>query len=81
MPVYRVNEQYRVNRSELFEWATSRRMGVAAEAFLEPDTDDTPLPTLIESLESGGVVYRLDVKCQHIVDKKMCQDIVYKIVL
>ena len=33
VPAYRVNGQYRFNQSELIEWATSRRMGVSAEAF------------------------------------------------
>ncbi|WP_029915841.1 PTS sugar transporter subunit IIA [Pelobacter seleniigenes] len=75
MPVYRVHEQYRFNRSELLEWATSRRMGIAAEAFLEPDTDDSPLPTLIESLESGGVVYRLDGTSRHEVLTKLVDEL------
>lgn len=60
VPVYRVNEQYRFNRAELLEWATSRRMGVSPEAFHEPEAVGTPLPSLVESLETGGIVYRLD---------------------
>ena len=60
VPVYRINEQYRFNRSELLEWATSRRMGISPEAFHEPEEPGTPLPSLIESLETGGIVYRLD---------------------
>jgi PTS system nitrogen regulatory IIA component len=59
LPVYRVNEQYRFNRAELLEWATSRRLGVSPEAFQEPEASGAPLPSLIESLETGGVVYRL----------------------
>ena len=60
VPVYRVNEQYRFNRSELLEWATSRRMGVSADAFHEPEAVGIPLPKLVESLETGGIIYRLD---------------------
>ncbi len=60
LPVYRVNEQYRFNRAELLEWATSRRMGISPEAFHEPEAVGTPLPSLVESLETGGIVYRLD---------------------
>lgn len=60
LPVYRVNEQYRFNRAELLEWATSRRMGISPEAFHEPEAAGTPLPRLVESLETGGIVYRLD---------------------
>jgi PTS system nitrogen regulatory IIA component len=60
VPVYRVNEQYRFNRAELLEWATSRRMGISAEAFHEAEEMGSPLPGLCESLETGGIVYRLE---------------------
>ncbi len=60
VPVYRVHEGYRFNRTELIEWATSRRIGVAPEAFNEPLTDEQPLPSLSEALEAGGVYYRIE---------------------
>jgi len=60
LPVYRVREQYRFNRSEVLEWATSRRINVAPEVFEEPETDALPLPTLSEALETGGIYYRLE---------------------
>lgn len=60
VPVYRVNEQYRFNRAELLEWATSRRMGISPEAFHDAEDTSSPLPGLIESLEAGGIVYRLE---------------------
>lgn len=60
LPVYRVNEQYRFNRAELLDWATSRRMGISPDAFHEPEAVGTPLPNLVEALETGGIVYRLD---------------------
>jgi len=59
IPAYRLEGQHRFNRAELLEWATSRRMGVAPEAFTEPETAAVPLPTLTESLEAGGIIYRL----------------------
>jgi PTS system nitrogen regulatory IIA component len=59
VPAYRVHEQYRFNRAELLEWATSRRMGVSSELFHEPEADAAPLPSLSEALESGGVFYRV----------------------
>ncbi len=62
IPAYRVNEQYRFNRSELLEWATSRRITVAPELFQEPESDAQPLPTLSEALEAGGIFYRLEGK-------------------
>ncbi|WP_305046773.1 PTS sugar transporter subunit IIA [Geoalkalibacter sp.] len=60
VPAYKVHESYRFNRAELLEWATSRRMGVQPEAFSEPETSATPLPSLAEALESGGIFYRIE---------------------
>lgn len=62
LPAYKVRESYRFNRAELLEWATSRRMGVSAEAFSEPEYDAQPLPTLYDALEVGGVYYRIEGK-------------------
>ena len=62
IPVYRVSEQYRFNRSELLDWATSRRVNIAPEVFQEPESDEQPLPMLSEALEAGGIFYRLEGK-------------------
>ncbi len=62
IPAYKIHESYRFNRAELIEWATSRRMGVSAEAFGEPETGSQPLPSLSEALEAGGVFYRIEGK-------------------
>jgi PTS system nitrogen regulatory IIA component len=59
LPGYRVNEQYRFNRAELLEWATSRRMNVSAALFDEPESNSTPIPSLVEGLQAGGIFYRL----------------------
>src|SRR5438477_12797280 len=59
LPAYRVNEQYRFNRAELLEWATSRRMNVSAAFFDEPESNATPIPGLVEALQAGGIFYRL----------------------
>jgi PTS system nitrogen regulatory IIA component len=59
LPAYRVNEQYRFNRAELLEWATSRKINVSVEIFEEPESNAAPLPRLAEALEAGGIVYRL----------------------
>lgn len=60
IPAYRVSGQHRFNQSELLEWATSRRMGVSPEAYDEPEEAARPLPRLTETLEAGGIVYRLE---------------------
>jgi PTS system nitrogen regulatory IIA component len=58
LPAYRVNEQYRFNRAELLEWATSQRLNVSADIFAEPDSGG-PAVSLTEALKAGGIHYRL----------------------
>jgi len=59
VPVYRINDQYRFNRSELLEWATSRRIQVSPDIFCEPEQSKTPLPSLSDALKTGGISYRI----------------------
>ena len=59
LPAYRVNDQYRFNRAELLEWATSRRMNVSPDIFAEPESSATPLPGLVDALQAGGIFYRI----------------------
>ncbi|MEN6457809.1 MAG: PTS sugar transporter subunit IIA [Thermoguttaceae bacterium] len=57
LPAYRVSDQYRFNRAELLEWATSQRMNVSADIFVEPDGG--PIASLTDALKAGGIHYRL----------------------
>jgi PTS system nitrogen regulatory IIA component len=59
IPAYRLNEQYRFNRAELLEWATSRRIPVAPEIFREEESETASLPHLTEALAAGGIHYRI----------------------
>ncbi len=59
IPAYRVQDQYRFNRAEILEWATSRRLNVATEIFVEPEAEGQPVPSLLAALEVGGVFYRV----------------------
>ena len=59
IPAYQINDQYRFNRAELLEWATSRKISVSPEIFAEPEGGDTPPPTLGEAVRAGGVYYRI----------------------
>jgi PTS system nitrogen regulatory IIA component len=59
IPAYRVQDQYRFNRAEVLEWATSRRIHVSSDIFAEPEAEGHPVPTLVEALEAGGVHYRV----------------------
>ncbi|MEN6408029.1 MAG: PTS sugar transporter subunit IIA [Thermoguttaceae bacterium] len=58
LPAYRIHEQYRFNRAELLEWATSQRLNVSADIFAEPDGGGHVV-TLTDALRTGGVHYRL----------------------
>jgi len=59
LPAYQVHEQYRFNRAEILEWATSQKIPVSPEIFAEPETNGVPMPSLFEALQNGGVNYRV----------------------
>lgn len=59
-PTHRVNDQYRFNRAEVLEWATAHKVSVSPELLCEPDSHGSPMPTLVEALESGGIHYRVE---------------------
>ena len=59
IPAYQINDQYRFNRAELLEWATSRKINVSPEIFAEPEGGETPPPSLSEAVRAGGVHYRV----------------------
>lgn len=59
LPANQVHEQYRFNRAEILEWATSKKMIVSPEIFAEPETRNIPMPSLSEALQNGGVNYRV----------------------
>ena len=59
LPGYRVQGQYRFNREELLEWATSRSIPIDPVLFEEPPAegaDAAPAPlALAAALEAGGI--------------------------
>lgn len=59
LPGFRLSGQYRFNRAELLEWATANRLGVSSTIFHETEAESVPLPLLSESLQAGGIFYRL----------------------
>ena len=56
LPAQRIDDQYRINRSELLEWATERSLPVAPALFHEAE-EDGRIPSGAESLERGGVFH------------------------
>jgi PTS system nitrogen regulatory IIA component len=61
LPAQHVGGQYRFNRAELLEWATTNKVKVSLELFEQTDNDAEPVPTLSEALKAGGIVYGLQV--------------------
>ncbi len=59
LPAYKINEQYRFNRAELLEWATSRRINVSPDIFRDTGEGDAALPSLAEAIRAGGIHYRV----------------------
>src|SRR5438034_1841771 len=59
IPAYQINDQYRFNRAELLEWATSKKLSVSPDIFSEPEGGDAPPPSLSEALTLGGIYYRI----------------------
>ena len=54
IPHARINDQYRFDKIELLDWATSRRMPVDPALLLEADG---VMPSLSDSLDAGGIFY------------------------
>lgn len=59
LPAYRIHDQYRINRAELLEWATARKLHVSPEIFAEPESEGGAPPALEEALRGGGIHYRV----------------------
>jgi nitrogen PTS system EIIA component len=60
IPAYLISGQYRFNRAELLEWATSRRIQVSVDILTEPESSYAPCPGLVQALEAGGIFYRVE---------------------
>ncbi|MBI5092858.1 MAG: PTS sugar transporter subunit IIA [Candidatus Hydrogenedentes bacterium] len=58
LPSYRVGDRYRLNRVELLEWATARKMNVDPEIFRGNGIRPPDL-LLTSALKRGGVIYDL----------------------
>lgn len=59
IPFETVNEQPRFNRTELLEWATSRRLRVTSDIFEPGELGGPPMQSLSGALATGGV-HRVD---------------------
>lgn len=55
LPAQKIRGQYRINRTDLLEWATEHDIGVSPRAFSRAGG-----PTLAEALRAGGVHHRIE---------------------
>jgi PTS system nitrogen regulatory IIA component len=55
----RVNDQYRLHRSDLLEQTVSREIDIPAEIFAASESTGTRAPSLVEALRGGGIFYGL----------------------
>lgn len=55
MPALRIHGQYRFNRADLLEWATSRQIPFSQGILHAPDEDTALPPSLAQALEAGGI--------------------------
>lgn len=56
LPAQKIRGQYRINRTDLLEWATEHNIGVAPRAF----GHDRGTPSLADALRAGGVHHRVE---------------------
>jgi PTS system nitrogen regulatory IIA component len=59
LPAYRIEGQYRINKSLLLEWATTKKINISSSMFQEPESMDA-LPSLVTGLQTGGIYYRIE---------------------
>ncbi|MBI1854065.1 MAG: PTS sugar transporter subunit IIA [Planctomycetes bacterium] len=59
LPSHHVGGQHRFNRAELLEWATANQIKVSVDMFDHLESEDEPVPSLVEALEAGGIFYQL----------------------
>ncbi len=72
LPAYKISDQYRINGSELLEWATAHKLAVAPALFQRVD-DENGIPTISASLRRGGVFHDIHGKTREDVLRNIVQ--------
>ncbi len=57
IPASQINDQVRLSRAELLEWASSHNIPVSPEMFQEPEGADGQVSGLFQALKAGGILY------------------------
>jgi nitrogen PTS system EIIA component len=58
LPAQRMSGEYRINRTELLEWATALSIALAPRAFVD-SLSGSRIPSVADALTAGGVVYEV----------------------
>jgi PTS system nitrogen regulatory IIA component len=58
LPAQRIRGQYRINRTELLEWATEHDITLAPRVFARSE-DPESVPSLADALRAGGIFFRV----------------------
>lgn len=59
LPAYRLQNQFRFNRAELLEWATSQQLEISPDIF-KPPKELGAVPLLSDALRAGGTFHRVE---------------------
>ena len=59
IPFHKINDRYYFNRTEILEWATNRQMKVSPDIFQTNDKGQMNLPSLLETIQEGGINYQV----------------------
>jgi PTS system nitrogen regulatory IIA component len=58
LPAQRIRGQYRINRTELLEWATAHDITLAPRVFARAE-DPEKVPSLADALRAGGIYFEV----------------------
>ncbi|MFH1877399.1 MAG: PTS sugar transporter subunit IIA [Candidatus Omnitrophota bacterium] len=59
IPVYKLHNQYRFNKTELLDWAGANKVVISPEMFSDPGEGTVDVAGLAEALRKGGIYYRV----------------------
>lgn len=62
VPFYRIHDQYRFNRVEILDWATTQKMNFSQGILYDSDENNVPELLLIDTIKKGGIYYRVEGK-------------------
>ncbi|MDX9703578.1 MAG: PTS sugar transporter subunit IIA [Candidatus Auribacterota bacterium] len=62
IPVYRIHDQYRFNRVEILDWATTHKMNISHKILQDASQENLRKFSIAETIKKGGIHYRVEGK-------------------